>query len=256
MQLGTLLKLDFGETTLEKIAATLESEQASARLRMQQGVSPEEFAPLEGYSLALARAKEVLLALAGAQPASGTGPSATYPLSGLSTSPRPAEAPAEPPKEVLSHMAKAGFLALAHGLIGPAREIFDGLAAMRPRSPIPLIGQALILVESAKGAQGVTLLREKAIGLEPECDDLVRAHLGLVLRLIGSNQEACHELRQVVADGRDANAVSFARGLLQEYSPEPIPAFASHALASAPGRNEESSGEWRTNPSNLKPEGE
>ncbi|MDD4932776.1 MAG: hypothetical protein PHO89_04835 [Methylacidiphilaceae bacterium] len=242
MQLGRLLKLDFGEAPLERVFGSLDAERRSVNRRLQQGVKPDEFPALHSYSLALERATEVLRAFSSQWPVAADQPSGLAPLAApLASSVAPREA--DPPKEILSVLVKTGYLALTHGLVGHAREIFDGLTAIRPKSPIPLIGQALLLVESGNGSQGAALLREKAIGLEPDCDDLVRAHLGLVLRLIGSNQEAWNVLEQVVTAGRDPEAVSFARGLLQEPSPGAIPSVPLSSPSRAQEEQEGSLGE-------------
>lgn len=117
--------------------------------------------------------------------------------------------------EMTRRLAEIGFMAGGYGLIPQSRSIFEGLQAALPESEYPLIGLALNHVHTGNPAEAVKILQDQALQRHPD-SAMVRAFLGLALRLAGHAQAAERELQRVLDDTQaDPEATALARSLLE-----------------------------------------
>jgi len=113
--------------------------------------------------------------------------------------------------EVIRLLARVGLLAASQGKHVAAEDIFIALQAVRPREPNVAVCRAVVLTSQERFAEAADVLRE-----------VVKAHPGhmgakstLGFALHHAGQPGWRELLdEVVAEGRDASAVTLARQVL------------------------------------------
>jgi len=110
-------------------------------------------------------------------------------------------------------LAEIGFIALSYGFYDHARDIFDGLATIRPKQEGCVIGRSLVCIVLGEVDKAVSLLRSVPIS------DLVCLFLGIALVKQGKLQSAREYLELVVQSHQaDKAFVLLARDLLDGLS--------------------------------------
>ncbi len=112
----------------------------------------------------------------------------------------------------VQQLMEIGYLAAGGGMTTEATTIFQGVEAVRPDSELPVIGHAVARLSAGRADEAITLLKsalEKTPGSE-----MAAAFLGLALKSAGMSQAAESLLQQVIASGKNAQAVDLAQSLL------------------------------------------
>lgn len=99
-------------------------------------------------------------------------------------------------RKLLSLLMEVGHIAGAYGLTVDAEVIFEGLAAVRPQSPYPVIGKAVVFLNRGEPQAAVNVL-EKANFSDDEEGDLGRAFLALALNAAGFSSAAFKTCEQL-----------------------------------------------------------
>jgi len=108
---------------------------------------------------------------------------------------------------------RIGYAAAWQGLPKEAVAIFDGVAAVRPESEVPMIGAAVVAMLSGHENVAIQTLRDGALELNPDSAQ-ARAHLGVALRLQGVEDEGLTLLQEVASQTSDPDAATLARNVL------------------------------------------
>jgi tetratricopeptide (TPR) repeat protein len=114
--------------------------------------------------------------------------------------------------ELVRLLMRAGYLAAWKGFHREAVAIFNGVAAVRPESEVPVIGGGVVAMLTGNYDVAVEVL-EKALDINPD-SALARAHLGGALRLRNDEEEGMKLLREVAAQSADPDAKALATNLL------------------------------------------
>jgi hypothetical protein len=113
-------------------------------------------------------------------------------------------------------MMEIGYLASGNGFSTEATAIFEGLRAVRPKSEIPIIGQAVTRMNAGRPFEAVSLLEEQALRLCPG-SELAQGFLGLALRLAGHTGRSQSVLEDLAARAINPCAGAMARALLADH---------------------------------------
>ncbi|MDR2341215.1 MAG: hypothetical protein LBD72_02725 [Puniceicoccales bacterium] len=122
---------------------------------------------------------------------------------------------AEASSDVLQLLMQAGYVACGCGVPSLAKVIFDGIAAVRPKSEQPLIGLALAYIHMGKLAAACDVLVNRATPISPG-NQIIKAIAAMVFRISGEFAASDRLLDDVIADGTDPQAIEFARQLKVE----------------------------------------
>lgn len=114
--------------------------------------------------------------------------------------------------ELVRLLMRTGYLAAWNGFHKEAVAIFDGVAAVRPESDIPLIGGAVVAILTGNLEMAASTL-DGALAINPD-SAMALAHQGCVLRLQGREDEGLEILRSVEAQTEDVEAAAMARNVL------------------------------------------
>ncbi|MDR2667660.1 MAG: hypothetical protein LBB38_01280 [Puniceicoccales bacterium] len=117
--------------------------------------------------------------------------------------------------EWLQLLMSVGYVACGQGRPSQSAIIFDGIAAVRPDSELPLIGLAMAQINLGKIALAGDTLLKRAAKLNPG-SQLVRAFAAMALRMAGIVEESDRLIDAVIADGTDHCATELARNLKNE----------------------------------------
>ena len=119
--------------------------------------------------------------------------------------------------DLLKRMAQLGFVACRSKALKPhATAIFECLKAERPKSPVPVIGMAMIHLNCDKSPQeAADHMRNNGVGVN-EGDLLSRAFLGLFLKMAKRGTEADEVLNEVLVADDDETATKLAKAVLSE----------------------------------------
>jgi hypothetical protein len=117
--------------------------------------------------------------------------------------------------EWLQLLMQIGYAACGRGRPAQALAIFEGIAAVRPNSELPLIGLSMALVNGGKLSAALKLLTEEALPRNPK-SQITKVMCGMIHRMAGQFAVSDRLLDEVVADGTDAEATEFARQLKTE----------------------------------------
>ena len=110
--------------------------------------------------------------------------------------------------EILEQLSEAGFLASECGLHGSAETIFACLTAIKPESPSPLIGAAMVRARRGDVEAAIEQLRGV---VERHADsEMAKAMLGTLL-VHSERRGALALFDEVLATGRDSGAVSVVK---------------------------------------------
>lgn len=108
---------------------------------------------------------------------------------------------------------RIGYAAAWQGLHKEAVAVFDGVAAVRPESEVPVIGAAVVAMLSGHEDVAIQTLRDGALELNPDSAQ-ARAHLGVALRLHGAEDEGMTLLQEVASQTTDPDAAAMASNVL------------------------------------------
>jgi predicted Zn-dependent protease len=117
--------------------------------------------------------------------------------------------------EWLQLLMQLGYVACGQGKPNQARTIFEGIAAVRPNSELPLIGLSMALINLGKLTEALELLVKRAAVLNPK-NQMVHAMCAMIYRMSGAMEESDLLLDGVLADGTDPESCEFARQLKTE----------------------------------------
>ncbi|MDR2664492.1 MAG: hypothetical protein LBB14_03145 [Puniceicoccales bacterium] len=117
--------------------------------------------------------------------------------------------------EWLQLLMAMGYVACGQGRPSQAATIFDGIAAVRPNSELPLIGLAIAQINLGKLTLACETLVERAARLNPD-NQLVKTVAAMVFRMSGAMEASDLLLDEVIANGSDSCATEFARSLKGE----------------------------------------
>lgn len=115
-------------------------------------------------------------------------------------------------------MMEIGMLASGHGFVEEAESIFSGLQEMRPEREEPIIGRALLKMNTGKPDEAVRILRDEAIKKNPK-SDLAHAYLALALKLAGQVAEGLKVAEELSAKAENSEALRLAKAILEEVAP-------------------------------------
>lgn len=119
----------------------------------------------------------------------------------------------QPSTEQVQRLMEIAFVATGNGLTSDAETIFAGIQAVRPESELPIIGRAIIKMNSGQLQDSIHLLRE-ALLHNPD-SDLGLSFLGVALQLSGHNHAAAEAFSQVADAGITTEAVELATTFAQ-----------------------------------------
>lgn len=117
----------------------------------------------------------------------------------------------KPSSQAVRTLMEVGIASVGAGLRQQAMTIFEGIEAVRPDSEAPMIGAALIYMNSNAPEEAVKVLREGALTRNPKSVE-ARMFLGIALKMAGRNAECETVIKELNAIG-DAQAKSFAAAL-------------------------------------------
>ncbi|MDR2030408.1 MAG: hypothetical protein LBP65_03015 [Puniceicoccales bacterium] len=117
--------------------------------------------------------------------------------------------------EWLQTLMQLGYVACGQGKPSMARKIFEGIAAVRPNSELPLIGLSMALINQGKLSDALELLVKKAMPLNPN-SQIVKVMCVMIYRMTGAFAESELLIDEVVQDGTDPEATAFALQLKTE----------------------------------------
>lgn len=118
----------------------------------------------------------------------------------------------KPSSQAVRTLMEVGVASVGAGLRQQAMTIFEGIEAVRPDSEAPMIGAALIYMNSNDPEEAVKVLREGALVKNPGSLE-AKMFLGLALRMAGRNAECDTVIKELNSTG-DAQAKSFAAALV------------------------------------------
>jgi Flp pilus assembly protein TadD len=110
-------------------------------------------------------------------------------------------------------LMEAGYVAAGTFSAARAEAIFAAVKILRPKSEVPVIGQAVAQLNAGDYLAAIRLLRDEALSMNPD-NHVARALLGVALQLHGDRSEAETELRKVSEANTDPVATALARSAL------------------------------------------
>ena len=122
---------------------------------------------------------------------------------------------ADVPSQWLRLLMSVGYVACGQGRPSHGVTIFEGIAAVRPSSELPLIGLAMAQVNLGKLTAACDTLIERAEKINPN-NQLVKTLAAMVFRMSGAMEESDRILDKVIANGTDECAVELAKNLKGE----------------------------------------
>ncbi|HSI83001.1 MAG: HrpB1 family type III secretion system apparatus protein [Candidatus Methylacidiphilales bacterium] len=128
-------------------------------------------------------------------------------------SPLTANAATQADTETVQLLMEAAYTAVGAGLTERANAVFAGLRALRPESEIPVIGQAVALMNSGSLVDATRVLEDEALVINPN-SAMARAFLGLTLHLQGLGAQSRMALETVISEDTDPAATALAQSIL------------------------------------------
>jgi predicted Zn-dependent protease len=116
--------------------------------------------------------------------------------------------------DLLKMLAEIGFLGISRGFSAPPKDIFNGIIAVRPDDPHALTGKAVadvLLGNQADGTQELLAL----IKQDPK-NDVAKSFLAVAYFMQRNFTELAKVVKNLVESGKDANAITMAKGLLEK----------------------------------------
>lgn len=119
------------------------------------------------------------------------------------------------PQPEASLLLEAGYLYLEMGKAKEAADVFTGVAALLPKSDVPLV--ALGNLEFAQGHfQRALKHHQEALKLKPK-SALAQAHVGEALLWLKKTSDGVKALKKAIEMEPDGMPASFARALLEAH---------------------------------------
>ena len=106
-------------------------------------------------------------------------------------------------------LMRSGNLAAEHNFHPEAIDIFNGVCAARPNSEIPLLGLAMVLMNTGKADEAIEVLQNKALKISPD-NQICKTFLGIAMNLKGQKQESDVLFDEVIEQNSDPHAVKLA----------------------------------------------
>jgi hypothetical protein len=122
---------------------------------------------------------------------------------------------AEVSSEMLQLLMQVGYVACGQGWPSLSRIIFDGIAAVRPNSELPLIGLAFAHIHMGKLTAACDILVKQVAAINP-ANQIAKALAAMIFRMSGEFRAGDMLLDEVLADGSDPQAMALARHLKTE----------------------------------------
>ena len=127
-------------------------------------------------------------------------------------------------------LMECGFIYLDFGKYQQAREVFEGVAVLEPKSELPLVAMGAVFFAQYRFDQAIRVYK-KALTLKPD-SAFAKAYLGESLFFHGKKDEAMVELEKSSLLDPQGQAGNFARALMDAiqkgFIPPPRKAVASH----------------------------
>ncbi|MDR3144624.1 MAG: hypothetical protein LBT64_03980 [Puniceicoccales bacterium] len=114
--------------------------------------------------------------------------------------------------ELVQLLMELGYVAVGRGLQLQAQAIFDGLAAARPNSEIPLIGLAVCKINFGDFLGASKILAEQALRINPD-SGMAKCFLAMAIKEIGGKREAEELIGQVIETCEEPAAKKLAESL-------------------------------------------
>lgn len=121
---------------------------------------------------------------------------------------------ADVPAELLRTLMNVGFIAANRGMIAHARQIFDGICAVRPDSEEARMGKAVSLMLTGKLLEPAEILAD--VYKNNPKNELARAFFALVMYLSKAHEAAARVAQNIIESNADAEAVVIAQSILDE----------------------------------------
>ena len=106
-------------------------------------------------------------------------------------------------------MGMIGFIAADADMIPQAEMIFSYLCSKKKQNEYPLMGMAYVKLMAGLPEVALSLLRDKALVLNPE-NELAKAFLAVAYTALKEKQEACALTHEILANNRDQIAMALA----------------------------------------------
>lgn len=120
-------------------------------------------------------------------------------------------------KEILQLLMEIGFLGADNYMPDVAEKLFIGIAAIRPKSELPLLGLGLCAMAKTNFPLAAYILGKKALPLNPKSSH-VKNFLALALIRTGHVKNAAELANEVLKDSTDPKEKEFAENILSEIS--------------------------------------
>ena len=118
----------------------------------------------------------------------------------------------ELPREYLTILMEAGYVYLAMRRLEEAKEVFEGVCFLAPKSEVPRMALGNVFSAEEKYDEALREYR-KALKIEPQ-SALTYAHIGEVHLLLNEKSEAIEALNKAISLDTAGKAGEFARSLL------------------------------------------
>lgn len=118
-------------------------------------------------------------------------------------------------KETLQLLMEIAYMGAQQAMPDLAEKVFIGIAAVRPKSELPMIGLALCAMARNNFQLAVYILGKKALPLNSNSSH-TKNFLSLALIRTGYSSHALQLLQEVINEAKDPKEVEFAKNLLNE----------------------------------------
>lgn len=115
--------------------------------------------------------------------------------------------------EVVQRLLEVGYYAISRGQPEKAEKIFQGLSAARPESEYPVIGLAVLKMNSNQPDEAVTLLKQSPVA---SASPMGRGFLALALKLGGKSDQSREILAELLDGPEDDQATQLAHAIQAE----------------------------------------
>lgn len=116
-------------------------------------------------------------------------------------------------KEDLMLLMEAGYIYMAMTKFSEAKQVFEGVIALAPKSEIPKIALANVLFAQKKYLPAIRLLKD-SIKIN-ENSAYAHAYLGESYLFYGKKDLACEHIQKAVDINESPSTTDFAKGLLK-----------------------------------------
>lgn len=118
-------------------------------------------------------------------------------------------------KEILQLLMEIGFLGADNYMPDLSEKLFIGVAAVRPKSELPMLGLGLCAMAKTNFPLAAYILGKKALPLNPKSSH-VKNFLALALIRTGHVKNAADLANEVLNDAAEPKEKEFAQNILKE----------------------------------------